>query len=210
MSKLTQIATLGLVLSLFLAPAFGQEDQKSDKTEQKTTTKRKADKKKKGKKNTKGMEREQGRLSKQLSRRFKNANLTPEQEKKLANMVKENFAKIREIQQAISELMPKGSRKRLGEAMKKLKEEGVAKKEIRSKALTSIGVSEDDQAKMKELQAKRMKLMNGMTKTFQESLTEEQKEALKKGRKGQGKKGRKAGKGKKGKKKKADGDGDQG
>ena len=207
MLKLTRSLFVLFMVAVLVAPLTAQENKTENKTEGKATQEQQSGqiKGKKKEKKKAANSKAQARLTKELSRRFQKANLSDEQMKQLGKLVSEKQEEILGLQNEITKLMPKGNRKKLNAAMKKLRSEGVDKKEIQARAFAEIGVSKENLAKVKEFQAKRRQLMADMAKAFQASLSDEQKEAMKKGR-GQ-KKGKRGKRGKR--KKKGNGDDDQ-
>ena len=135
-------------------------------------------------------------------RAFGAAELTDAQKKQLKQLVAAKREELSTIRSGLSEMISKEDAKSIRAAVRKSIKEGSDKAEAQKAAWSEVGLSVEDQAKVSELQKKRVEIEEGITKEIVATFSEEQKEAMKASKKGKGKGAKdKAAKGKKGKKK---------
>ncbi len=191
---------LHLILALTCALCFSTGLSAQDDSAQETDKPKATQQKKKGKKGQQAAKQKQrlaARVTKELS-----VELSEDQKKQLMELVGEKREKLNEIQKGINEFVNKENRKAIATAVKEARQAGKSQKEAMKSAWDKVGISEDDQAKIVELNAQRNEIFKGIKETIAATFSDDQKAAMK-AKRGKRKKG-----GAKGKKAKKDADGE--
>lgn len=174
-----------LTLSLVLATGAVAEDKaKGEKG------KAGAAKKQEGAKGKEGARRGEGRKAPSISARFLGKiELSPEQKEKVAAIDKEFGAKAAEIRKAQAGILTKEQIAARQAAMKKAKESKDRSPEARKAIQDAVKLSDDQKAKMADVQKQQKELGQKVLAALKNILTEEQQKnlpAMRRGGKGKG------------------------
>jgi hypothetical protein len=108
----------------------------------------------------------------------KRITLDEKQQAQLEELKKEYAPKLKEINDKIGVVMTPERQKVAAEERKRLAAEGKKGKEVNEAVMAALKLSEEEQAKLKEAQAERQKLVQEINKKKMALLTEEQKKTI--------------------------------
>jgi hypothetical protein len=108
----------------------------------------------------------------------KRVTLDDKQKAQLEELMKEFGPKLKEIQAKIDVVMTPDRKKIAAEARKKAADDGKKGKEISEAVSAALNLNAEDQAKLKEAQAERQKLVKEINEKKMGLLTEEQKKVV--------------------------------
>jgi hypothetical protein len=108
----------------------------------------------------------------------KRITLDEKQQAQVEELKKEYGPRLKEIQAKIDAVITPERKKLAAEATKKAADEGKKGKELKEAATAALNLNAEDQAKLKEAQAERQKLVKEISQKKMDFLTDEQKKTL--------------------------------
>jgi hypothetical protein len=108
----------------------------------------------------------------------KRITLDEKQQAQVDELKKEYGPKLKEIGAKIDVVMTPERKKAAAEARKKAADDGKKGKELNEAVSAALNLNAEDQAKLKEAQAERQKVVQEIKKKMSEILTEEQKKTM--------------------------------
>lgn len=186
---------LALICTLSLTSALSAQDDAKEAEKPKA---KQVDKKEKAK------QKKVSQISQRVLRDLKGVELTEDQTKKLSELVEAKLDTIKDLQKQGNNLVNKEDRKTISKELKKARTDGKPWAEATKAAWDKVGISKEDQTKLKDINKQRNDLFAQIQSDLTATFSEDQKKAMNATKK----KGKGKGKGKKGKKKKKEAEGD--